>query len=185
MAITTTPPSFGVGLSSSLFGVPVYNDLVTLDTRVTKVDTPFSFRLSLTGTSVTSGADTRITWTNTVSSNGVTISSSNRVTLNRAGRWKLRLSLRYPSGGTGGTEAIAAVRRYDNSNTIQEILANGGGSASNGVATCTACGSMIVSATDYVEAWAFQASTVSKTPEAGPTVGFGWTMFEGYWVATA
>jgi hypothetical protein len=53
------------------------------------------------------------------------------------------------------------------------------------VATNNASGSMVVAAGDYLEVWTFQASTIAKVPDNGPTVQLGWTMFEGRWVGTS
>ena len=185
MAITTTPPSYGTGVSSSLFGVPVYNDLISLDSRLTAIDTPYSFRLNNSSTSVSSGSDTRLTWTTTISSLGVTIASSNRVTLNRAGRWYTRFNLSWPAGGTVGTQHFIAVRRYNSSNVLQEVINNGIPSFSGAAAINHCSGSMICAATDYLEAWCFQSSTASKTPGTDANSSTGGTMFEGFWEATA
>lgn len=185
MTITTNPPSFGVRLSSALFGIPVYNDLVNLDTRLTMVDTPYQFRLNNSGTTCNTGADTKLTWTTNISSSGVTVTTLNRVTLNRAGRWQLRLNLAWSLGGTVGTQHFGAIRRYNASNVLQEVISNGIPSFAGAGAVNNASGSMICAATDYLEAWAFQASTVNKGLGQDANVGVGGTMFEGYWEATA
>jgi hypothetical protein len=153
--------------------------------RINEMQDPFSFRFSNSTTSLTSGVDGRITWTTLVSSSGVTVSSNNRITFNKAGRWQFRLGIRYAAGGTANREHMAAVRRFNSSNVIQEIMAQGGGASDTGVYTALAAGDMIVAATDYCEAWGFQGSGIAKAPDNGPTVGFGWTHFSARWVGTS
>lgn len=148
---------------------------------------PHTWRLSLSATSCTSGVDTKLSYTNdAIAPVGVTVNAGkNRVTFNKAGRYQMRASTRWPTGGTANTETQTVIRRYNSGNTIQEVLPQGSGSASNGVATNCASGSMIVAAGDYVEVWTFQSSGGAKAPDNGPTVQLGWTMFEGRWVGTS
>lgn len=135
------------------------------------------WRWDRTTTSCTSGLDTLIAWTSRTTV-AATENSSSRLTPG-AGRFQVEVSLRYPSGGTGGTEAFAGVRRYNSSNVLQEVAALSFGSTSGGGATGHFSGEMVCAAGDYLEVWAFQASGVAKTPEDGPFVNNGYTKFQG------
>lgn len=184
---TSKPASSGATASKSQYADKVVDDLTALATASNAQSNPHAWRLSLSSTSVASGIDVKLAYTNAaVASVGVTVSAGkDRVTFTKAGRVRMRASNRWAVGGTGGTESQVVIRRYNSGNTIQEALAQGGASANNGVATNCASGSMIVAVGDYVEVWVFQASGATKTPDNGPTVALGWTMFEGYWESEA
>jgi hypothetical protein len=146
---------------------------------------PHCWRLSLSATSVASGSDVKLAYTNhAIAPVGVTVNAGkDRVTFNKAGRYQMRASTRWPTGGTAGTETQTAIRRYNSANVLQEVIPQGSPGAP--VATNNASGSMAVAAGDYCEVWVFQSSTVAKVPDNGPSVPLGWTMFEGRWVGTS
>jgi len=169
----------------------IIHETDTDDTYVYGVDATWHFltgkprvwQWDRTTTSVVSGTDTRIVWTAKTTTTNVTNTGDYRVTPGRAGRFYTRASIRFGSGGTGGTEAFVGIRHYNSGGTLLEVVACGVANASSGVANLAASGEITVAATDYLEVWVYQASGTAKTPEDGPFVNSGYTRFEGRFIS--
>jgi hypothetical protein len=89
-----------------------------------------------------------------------------RVTLNKAGRYNLRASTRWPAGGTAGTETQTAIRRYNSANVLQEVVPQGSPRYAGGDQQRLRFDGR--RRRRLPEVWTFQASTIAKVPDNGP-----------------